>query len=170
MEFCRLIASEYGNEKVPIYYKAVVDREVRGEEDFPELVEEILSDERGWKNAYKNLDFVRLKPSQKILKEMLRCPMEFEGGDDLYGGEGGYFFRRVNNKPAWAPRLLEIALCTPGRVAKECGMVGMSCYSPIENKIFINTDNWNCISKACENASGGSKTPTQKEDYRKYGI
>jgi len=57
-----------------------------------------------------------------------------------------------------------ITLVSSATAMRQCHMAGLSCYDPSSENIYINADNWTCVSSACANAR------SSMANYRRYVI
>src|SRR3990167_8098089 len=170
MEYCKVLAAEFAKEtdgEIPIYYRTKVAEQIRKDrpkeaERFGGRVEEILDDHNGWIGIFKKLSFVKLGRNFPVSDDMILCPQEFQIAEDA---ADKMFFRRLNNRESGiAPKLLEIWLVSSEKAKRDCGFGGLSCYSPTDNKVLINFDNWTCASDACKNASAN------RDGYERYAV
>lgn len=112
----------------PVYIRLLVSENVDASvgNDFKKKVMEVLTDPRGWsKYGYK---FVDVESLQKPVSDGFTI--------------GGIEFGNNNMRGPDSRRVLDIGIVTLSEVQKLCDTVNLSCYVPLDHKIFINADNW----------------------------
>lgn len=132
-------------EAVDVLYTCEVDPEITSEspDSFREKIQSTLGDPRGWVKYGYNFVYVQSRRTTMSQSERVRHPpsVDADGADH---------------------EVMKIILVSGDKAKNKCGsrLGGFSCYSPDENNIYMNLNNW----------MGGSASTLPLDRYRTYAI